>query len=87
MPPLQSDAVGHLFEWAGPPTDDVLQAMEARPEQDEVPTVGSEVGRTLALCTRVAGAQLVLEHIHNDPKFETYILPVDEGLAISSHIG
>ena len=61
MPPLHSDAVGDLIEWAGPPTDNVLRAMEARAERDGFPTVGPEVGRTLALCTRLTGARSVLE--------------------------
>ncbi|KZN23941.1 methyltransferase [Haladaptatus sp. R4] len=61
MPPLHSEAVGRLVEWAGPPEDDVLRAMEARAERDGFPTVGPEVGRTVALCTRLTGARTVLE--------------------------
>ena len=61
MPPLHSDAVGQLVEWAGPPTDDVLMDMEERAEQEGFPTVGPEVGRTLALCTRLMGARSALE--------------------------
>jgi predicted O-methyltransferase YrrM len=61
MPPLHSDAVGQLVEWAGPQTDDVLVDMEERAEREGFPTVGPEVGRTLALCTRLLGAKSVLE--------------------------
>lgn len=61
MPPLHSEAVGQLIEWAGPPTDGVLNEMEERAEQEEFPIVGPEVGRTLALCTRLTGARSVLE--------------------------
>ena len=35
--------------------------MEARAERDGFPTVGPEVGRALAMCTRLAGARSVLE--------------------------
>lgn len=61
MPHLYSDAVRALIEWAGPQSDDVLREMEARAEQEGFPTVGPEVGRILALCTRLMGAQSVLE--------------------------
>lgn len=61
MPPLHSDSVGQLVKWAGPPTDDVLMDMEERAEREGFPTVGPEVGRTLALCTRLMGARSVLE--------------------------
>lgn len=61
MPPLHSDVVGQLVKWAGPPTDDVLTDMEKRAEREGFPMVGPEVGRTLALCTRLMGARSVLE--------------------------
>lgn len=61
MAMLHSAAVGQLIEWAGPECDKVLEEMEARAEQEEFPTVGPEVGRAFALCTRLLGAQSVLE--------------------------
>lgn len=61
MPPLHPEPVGRLVEWVGPPTDDVLTAMEDRAEREGFPTVGPEVGRTLALCIRLTGARSVLE--------------------------
>ena len=61
MAELHSDAVGQLVEWMGQESDEVLEEMEARAEQESFPTVGPEVGRTLALCTRLSGAQSVLE--------------------------
>jgi predicted O-methyltransferase YrrM len=61
VPPLHTDAVGRLVTWAGPPADDVLTEMEARAECEGFPTVGPEVGRMLALCTRLTGASSVLE--------------------------
>ena len=61
MPPLHSDAVGQLIEGAGPPPDDVLTEMEERASREGFPTVGPEVGRTLALCVRLTGARSVLE--------------------------
>lgn len=61
MPPLHSEAIGELIEWAGPPDDDVIEEMETRAEREGFPTVGPEVGRTLALCTRLTGARSVLE--------------------------
>ncbi|WP_254533377.1 O-methyltransferase [Natrinema gelatinilyticum] len=61
MAELHSDAVGQLIEWAGTESDEVLNDMELRAEEEEFPTVGAEVGRTFALCTRLLGAQSVLE--------------------------
>lgn len=61
MPPLHSEAVGSLIEWAGPPADDVMTEMEDRADREDFPTVGPEVGRTLALCARLVGARSVLE--------------------------
>lgn len=61
MPPLYSDTVGRLIEWAGLTTDDVLDEMKARAECEAFPTVGPEVGRTLALCTRLSAARSALE--------------------------
>ncbi|WP_248909118.1 O-methyltransferase [Halocatena marina] len=61
MPPLHSDAVGRLLEWTSPSIDDVLSRMEARAEQEGFPTVGPEVGQTLALCTRLGNTQSVFE--------------------------
>lgn len=61
MPPLHSEGVGQLVEWAGPPADDVLTEMEERAERTDFPTVGPEVGRMLALCTRLTGARSVFE--------------------------
>lgn len=61
MPPLHSGAVGRLVALGGPSADDVLEAMEARADREAFPTVGPEVGRTLALCTRLLDARSVLE--------------------------
>ncbi|WP_267642753.1 O-methyltransferase [Haloarchaeobius amylolyticus] len=61
MAELHAEAVGGLIEWAGPAADEVLEAMTARAERDGFPTVGPEVGRALALCTRLSGARSVLE--------------------------
>ena len=58
---LHSESVGQLLELAGPQADDVLAEMEARAEREGFPTVGPEVGRMLALCTRLTGARSVLE--------------------------
>lgn len=61
MARLHPDAVGDLLEWAGPQPDEVLREMERRAIEDDFPTVGPEVGRTLACCTRLLGAESVLE--------------------------
>lgn len=60
VPPVHSSAVASLIEWGGPQPDDVLAAMTARAERDGFPTVGPEVGRILALCTRLLDARSVL---------------------------
>lgn len=61
MTQLHPEPVGRLLEWMGPPADGVLAEMETRAEREGFPTVGPEVGRTLALCTRLTGARSVLE--------------------------
>lgn len=61
MSQLHSNAVRGLIERTGPPPDDVLREMEERAEEEGFPTVGPEVGRILALFTRLTGAQSVLE--------------------------
>lgn len=61
MAELHSNAVGQLIEWTGPESDEVLEDMELRAEEEGFPTVGAEVGRTFALCTRLLGARAVLE--------------------------
>ncbi len=61
MPPLYSDAVGELIERCGPQPDDVLAAMEARAERENFPIVGPGVGRTMALCARLIGAESAFE--------------------------
>lgn len=61
MSTLHSDAVSALVQRFGPPADEVLREMETRAGRDEFPTVGPEVGRTLAMCTRLTGARSVLE--------------------------
>lgn len=61
MAELHPDAVGRLVEWMGPEPDAVIEEMEERATREAFPTVGPEVGRALALCTRLSGAQSVLE--------------------------
>jgi predicted O-methyltransferase YrrM len=61
VPPLHSNVVGQLVQWAGPPADDVLTEMEERAEREGFPTVGPEAGRTLALCAGLVEARTVLE--------------------------
>lgn len=61
MSELHPDAVGRLVEWMGPEPDEVLEEMEVRAEREAFPTVGPEVGRAFALCTRLSSAQSVLE--------------------------
>ena len=58
---LYPDSVDRLLEMTGPPTDDVLEAMDRRAEREGFPHVGPAVGRTLALCTRLLGARSALE--------------------------
>ena len=57
MAPLHSGSVGNPIERAGSPVDEVLIEMEARTDREGFPTVGPEVGRTLALCTRLTSAR------------------------------
>lgn len=61
MAELHANAVGELIEWAGPESDEVIEEMEARAAKEGFPTVGPEVGRTFALCSRLVGARSVLE--------------------------
>lgn len=61
MKPLHSDAVGSLVRRCGPDPDDVLREMERRAAGEAFPSVGPEVGRTLAMCARLGGAESVLE--------------------------
>lgn len=61
MAPLHSGSVGNSIERAGSPVDEVLIEMEARTDREGFPTVGPEVGRTLALCTRLTSARSVLK--------------------------
>lgn len=61
MAALHPDDVGRLVEWIGPEPDAVLEEMDVRATREGFPTVGPEVGRALALCTRLSGAQSVLE--------------------------
>jgi predicted O-methyltransferase YrrM len=61
MGELHADAVSRLLEWMGPEPDEVIAAMERRAERADFPTVGPEVGRVFALCTRLSGARSVLE--------------------------
>jgi len=61
MAALHPDVVGRLVEWMGPEPDAVLEEMDVRATREGFPTVGPEVGRALALCTRLSGAQSVLE--------------------------
>ena len=59
--PLHADAVTRLLARVGPSEDVVLAAMTARADREGFPTVGPEVGRTLALVTRLLGARRALE--------------------------
>lgn len=61
MSQLHSASVSQLIQWAGPSTDGVLAEMEERADREGFPTVGPEIGRTLALCTQLTGARSVLE--------------------------
>lgn len=61
MPPLYSDAVGELVERFGPTPDAVMADMQARADREGFPTVGPAVGRTIALCARLAGVSRAFE--------------------------
>jgi len=61
MPPLHEETVGRLLAAAGLPADDVIGAMDERARREGFPTVGPEVGRTLAICARMVGAERAFE--------------------------
>jgi predicted O-methyltransferase YrrM len=61
MPPLHDETVGRLLAAAGPPADDVIEDMDERARREGFPTVGPEVGATLAICARLVGAERAFE--------------------------
>jgi len=61
MPPLHDETVGRLLAAAGLPADEVIEEMDERARRDGFPTVGPEVGRTMAICARMVGAERAFE--------------------------
>ena len=64
---LYPDSVDRLLEVTGPPTDDLLATLEGQPAPTD----------------RARYTAAYYRHVLDQPAFETTVLPVGEGVAIS----